>query len=215
MQLVAICCALIGSVFFNIGLTFGLEPLGVQMGALLPASFAAVDNVQSAPFFSFAGGIVVLLFFSFLLGLLTTFAEPGLFAVGRKIEMVTAGEVKAKALVAAVAVGVSIGMSLGILRVALHLEFIYFLIVLYSIALLLTVFSDEATVNIAWDVAGMTTGPITVPFVLSLGLHVVRATGGEGGFGILGISSVCPIITVLGLSTFARLKSKFNARRQQ
>ena len=67
----------------------------------------------------------------------------------------------------------------------------------YLLALLLTVFSSEAFVNVAWDSAGVTTGPITVPLVLAMGLGFGNATHAVEGFGILSMASIGPIITVM------------------
>lgn len=66
----------------------------------------------------------------------------------------------------------------------------------------ITVFSPEDITNIAWDSAGVTTGPVTVPFVLSLGIGFSKATGAAEGFGILTAASVAPIISVLLTNLF-------------
>ena len=200
-----ILACLLGATLFNIGLAFGLAKLGEQVGALLPASFTAVDGVRDSPYYSEAGGTALVFFFALLLGFLVTFAEPGLQVMGRKIEATSGGEVRRVQLVAAVASGVAVGMAIGILRIALALPLVYFLTALYAVALLLTVFSSEDVVNVAWDSAGVTTGPITVPFVLSLGLNITRSTNGTGGFGILALSSVCPVISVLAFGLYTRL----------
>ena len=67
----------------------------------------------------------------------------------------------------------------------------------YLLALALTVVSSEGFVNVAWDSAGVTTGPITVPLVLAMGLGFGNATHAVEGFGILSMASIGPIITVL------------------
>jgi hypothetical protein len=200
-----IVACLLGATLFNIGLAYGLATLGEQVGALLPAAFTAVDGVHNSPYYSEAGGTAIVFFFALLLGFLVTFAEPGLQVMGRKIEATSGGEFRRVQLVAAVASGVAIGMAIGILRIALALPLVYFLTALYAVALLLTVFSSEDVVNVAWDSAGVTTGPITVPFVLSLGLNITRSTNGTGGFGILALSSVCPVISVLAFGLYTRL----------
>jgi hypothetical protein len=213
VQLLAIGASLLGSVCFNLGLTYGLSSLGEQIGRLLPAAFLTVDNVAESPFYSYAGGVTVLVFFALVLGVLTTVAEPGMLVVGRKIETITNGHFRAYALVFLVAAGVAIGMTIGIVRLAFKVEFITVLVPLYGLALILTLLSSEDMVNIAWDLAGMTTGPVTVPFVLALGLNIARGVGGEGGFGILALSSVCPVVTVLGFNVGVRARTKFKQWR--
>jgi hypothetical protein len=110
---------------------------------------------------------------------------------------------------------VAIGMTIGIVRLAFAVEFITVLVPLYALALLLTLLSSEDIVNIAWDLAGMTTGPVTVPFVLALGLNIARGVGGEGGFGILALSSICPVVTVLGFSVAVRARQAIAKWRQR
>ena len=74
----------------------------------------------------------------------------------------------------------------------------------YLLALLLTVFSSEAFVNVAWDSAGVTTGPVTVPLVLAMGLGFGNATDAIEGFGILCMASIGPIITVMLTGLWSR-----------
>merc|ERR1712187_93982 len=74
----------------------------------------------------------------------------------------------------------------------------------YAIALVLTIFADEGLCCVAWDSAGVTTGPVTVPLVLSLGVGLCGRLGSADGFGILACASVCPIISVLALSATRR-----------
>ena len=69
----------------------------------------------------------------------------------------------------------------------------------YGLAAMLTIPAPELLVNVAWDSAGVTTGPVTVPLVISLGLGVGTGIGAADGFGILSLASVCPIISVLAV----------------
>jgi hypothetical protein len=76
----------------------------------------------------------------------------------------------------------------------------------------LTHFADDAITAVAWDSAGVTTGPVTVPFVLAIGIGFSQAVDSTDGFGILTIASVAPIISVL-CTSFLR-KPAAAARRQ-
>jgi hypothetical protein len=80
----------------------------------------------------------------------------------------------------------------------------------YGIAIVLTLLSTEEFVNIAWDSAGVTTGPVTVPLVLAMGLGFGSAVGAIDGFGILAMASIGPIISVLitGLWIGARTRAR-------
>jgi hypothetical protein len=73
------------------------------------------------------------------------------------------------------------------------------LLPLYVLGIVLTVFSTEEFVNVAWDSAGVTTGPVTVPLVLAMGLGLGNAVSAIDGFGILSLASICPIVAVLSM----------------
>jgi len=80
------------------------------------------------------------------------------------------------------------------------------------VAVVLTYFSSEAFVNVAWDSAGVTTGPITVPLVLAMGLGFGNATHAVEGFGILSMASVGPIITVMISGLWSRHRAEAEIR---
>jgi len=96
-----------------------------------------------------------------------------------------------------VALGVGCGIALGVLKMVLGVPLLWLLAPLYAMALLLTRYSTEELVNIAWDSAGVTTGPVTVPLVLAMGLGLGSQVEVVEGFGILTMASVCPIVSVL------------------
>jgi hypothetical protein len=75
--------------------------------------------------------------------------------------------------------------------------------------------SSEDFVNFGWDSAGVTTGPITVPLVLAMGLGIGAKTGAIDGFGVLSLASVGPIITVLTVGLLVRKKPKSAASAEQ
>jgi hypothetical protein len=106
----------------------------------------------------------------------------------------------------AVATGVALGIATGVAKIAFNLELWYLLIPPYAFLLILTFFSSEDFVNFGWDSAGVTTGPITVPLVLAMGLGIGEKTGAIDGFGVLSLASVGPIITVLTVGLLVRKK---------
>jgi hypothetical protein len=77
----------------------------------------------------------------------------------------------------------------------------------------MTVFSTEEFVNIAWDSAGVTTGPVTVPLVLAMGLGFGNAVDAIEGFGILSMASICPILSVLVTGLWIQWKVRRKHRR--
>ncbi len=192
-----ITLCVLGMIIFNIGLTFGLGRIGEMVGSMLPASFTVLDTISESPLYSFTLGITIALIFAWLLGFGATLAEPALNALGMTVENLTQGSFKKSTLMYAVSLGVGTGIMLGVMKITFDFPLAYMLIPLYLLALLLTVFSSEEYVNIAWDSAGVTTGPVTVPLVLAMGLGLGNAVNVVEGFGILSMASIAPIISVL------------------
>jgi len=142
-------------------------------------------------------GILVVLLFGLVMGYGATLAEPALNALGLTVEEITVGVFKKNILMHSVALGVGSGIALGVLKVIFAIPIFWLLGPLYLLLLFFTRFSTEEFVNIGWDSAGVTTGPITVPLVLAMGLGIGNQIGVVEGFGILAMASVCPIVTVL------------------
>lgn len=195
-----IILAVLGMIIFNLGLTYGLAKLGSQSGSLIPAAFNTITSEDGSiidALYPYAIGLSVAIAFAWVLGFGATLAEPALNALGMTVENLTQGVFKKRTLMYAVSLGVGTGIALGIVKIIFNIPLGYLLIPLYSIAVALTYMSDEAYVNIAWDSAGVTTGPITVPLVLAMGLGFGDAIGSVEGFGILSMASIGPIISVL------------------
>ena len=211
-----ILCVL-GMIIFSVGLKYGLTALGAQAGALLSAAFVMLEHVQSSPLYPWAVGIGIALVFAFILGFGATVAEPALNALGNTVETLTNGAFEKKLLIYAVAFGVACGITLGVLKIIFGISLAWFLLPLYSLALVLTWLSTEEFVNIAWDSAGVTTGPITVPLVLAMGLGLGNAVEAIEGFGILSLASIGPILTVLitGLWVQYKVRKKHRTMDQE
>lgn len=203
-----IALAIIGMIIFNLGLTYGLAKLGDQSGGLVPGSFTQIAAMSDSPLYSYAFGILIALLFAWFLGLGATIAEPALNALGMTVENLTSGAFKKMMLIYAVSIGVGLGIALGVAKIIFDFEILYALIGCYIIALIMTYLSSEEFVNVGWDSAGVTTGPVTVPLVLAMGLGFGKAVGAIEGFGILATASVGPIITVLGFGMFVQWQVK-------
>lgn len=202
---------ILGMCIFNLGLTYGLSLLGNGAGSLVPAAFMEVASVAMAPLYDFRVGLILALAFAWFLGFGATVAEPALSALGLTAEQLTNGIFKKRALIMAVSVGVAFGIALGIAKLVFDLPLVWLLVGGYAVAAILTLVSSEAFVNVAWDSAGVTTGPVTVPLVLAMGLGFGNATRAVEGFGILCLASVGPIITVLISGLWSRYKSSREA----
>ena len=198
----------LGMIVFNLGLSYGLSKLGGQSGGLVPAAFTQIDSVASSPLYMFSLGLFIALAFAWLLGFGATLAEPALNALGATVETLTNGSFKKSTLMYAVSLGVAFGISTGVAKIIFQIPIAYLLIPGYVIAIALTIASSEEFVNIAWDSAGVTTGPVTVPLVLAMGLGFGKAIGAVEGFGILSMASIGPIVAVLGTGIYVRWKVK-------
>jgi len=192
-----ITVAVLGMMAFNLGLTAGLVELGNQAGNNVPWAFSPRLGSGEPPLYPRLLGLSMALLFAFCIGYGATVAEPALNAMGMTVENLSDGAFKKRLLVHVVALGVGVGAALGVARILFDLPLAWLLIGAYCIALALTVFSREEFVNLAWDSAGVTTGPITVPLLLALGIGLGEAVGAAEGFGILALCSAGPILSVL------------------
>ncbi len=200
--LVGLAFTIVGMTLFGLGISLGLTPLGEQLGSNVPSAFASITpwsmEGTSGPLFSTTGGKWLAVIFAFFLGYGATLAEPALNALGTTVEKITVGAFKKSLLMQSVALGVALGIAGGILKIAYNIPLTYLLLPPYLALLVLTMASSEEFVNFGWDSAGVTTGPITVPLVLAMGLGIgSNVPGVLDGFGILALASVGPIITVL------------------
>ena len=149
------------------------------------------------PLFEGIFGVLVVVFFGFMMGYSATLAEPALNALGATVEELTVDTFRKTLLMQAVAIGVGVGIALGVAKIIYGWPLIWMLIPPYAALMVLTVISSEDFVNIGWDSAGVTTGPVTVPLVLAMGFGISAQVGSVEGFGILALASVCPILAVL------------------
>jgi len=162
------------------------------------------------------GRYLAIMLVVFFLGFFAIFAEPALAVTAVTVEEITIGTFKRQKLVLLAAIGVGGGMVLGFARVLLsnmlpsggiHLSWI--LIPCYCLALILTVFAPEDFCSIAWDVAGIATGPISVPIIITTGLGLGNdSLRADGAFGIVATASVFPIIAILVSGIIDKARSR-------
>lgn len=218
---VGVAFALVGMALFGLGISLGLTPLGGQLGSNVPLTFADIvplgaDSMRAALFEGEHAGKLVAVVFAFFLGYGATLAEPALNALGDTVERVTVGAFRKKLLMQSVAIGVGLGIGAGVIKLAYGIPLIWMLLPAYLLVLVLTWFAPNIFVDFSWDSAGVTTGPITVPLVLAMGLGLgANLPGISDGFGILAMASVGPILTVLtvGLYTTNRDRDRVEAEQ--
>jgi len=202
--------SIIGMCIFNVGLTYGLGAIGAQTGSILPAAFMEISASELSPLYSEVAGLTIVILFAFLLGFGATLAEPALNALGLTVQNLTNGAFKKSMLMYSVATGVAVGISLGIAKLVIGFDLMKVLLPLYGLGIVLTVLSTEEFVNVGWDSAGVTTGPVTVPLVLAMGLGLGNAVSAVEGFGILSLASICPIVAVLSMGIFIRVRASMS-----
>ncbi|MFL2660411.1 MAG: DUF1538 domain-containing protein [Alphaproteobacteria bacterium] len=200
--------SIVGMCVFNIGLTYGLGAIGGQAGSNLPAAFMEVPISEFSPIYSEILGLTIVIIFAWILGFGATLAEPALNALGLTVQELTNGAFRKSMLMYSVAGGVAFGIALGVGKIVFAFDLATVLIPLYLLAVVLTYFSTEEFVNVAWDSAGVTTGPVTVPLVLAMGLGLGNAVSATEGFGILSMASICPILAVLLMGLYIQFKQK-------
>lgn len=198
----------LGMIIFNLGLTYGLSLLGKQAGSLIPGAFSTLEAISESPLYPLAIGIFIAIGFAWILGFGATLAEPALNALGLTVENLTNGAFKKSTLMYAVSFGVGCGIALGVSRIINDWSLIWLIIPSYTAAIVLTWLSTEEFTNIAWDSAGVTTGPVTVPLVLAMGLSFSNAVDATDGFGILAMASIGPILSVMGTGLWINWKIK-------
>ena len=152
--------------------------------------------------------IGLLLTVCFVLGVLITIAEPDLQVLANQISSVMNG----KLLIYTVGFGVGAFLVVAILRIVFRKNLsnilMLFYMLLFAMALLLSINDNIALLPMAFDSGGVTTGPITVPFIMALGVGISKVLGDrrsqENSFGLVALCSIGPILSVLVLGIFAR-----------
>ena len=183
---------IIGIGLFNLGADLAMTPMGTHVGAGL----------------SRQKKLLLLLAVCFVLGMLITIAEPDLQVLANQVSAVMNGTV----LVYAVGIGVGAFLIVAILRIVFRRRLgsilMLFYMLLFALALMLVVSGNESLLPLAFDSGGVTTGPITVPFIMALGVGISSVLGDkkskENSFGLVALCSVGPILGVLVLGIFSR-----------
>ena len=176
---------IVGMGFFQLGAEMSMTPLGEGVGKTL----AKREKVL----------LIVLV--AFALGTIITIAEPDLQVLANQV-----ASIPNNVLIWTVAVGVGVFLALAVLRILFRVSLAKCLLGAYALLFVLTLFSPKEFLAVAFDAGGVTTGPITVPFIMALGVGVsaIRSTQGhdDDSFGLVTLCSVGPILMVLLLGIF-------------
>ena len=194
-----ICVFLISTVFlilgiamFNLGADMAMTPIGEHIGTGLSKS----------------NKLLVLLLVSFLMGVFTTIAEPDLSVLAGQVS----GVMNGKVLIITIGLGVGFFLLLGVIKIVFQKDqsslLLLFYLMIFAMVALLFERSKNPFLALAFDSGGVTTGPITVPFIMALGVGIARSIGGhkaqENSFGLVAFCSVGPVLAMLVLPLFSK-----------
>ena len=143
----------------------------------------------------------LLLALAFIMGVLITVAEPDLSVLASQVK----NNINSTLLIVTVGIGVGVFLLISIVKIltkaSLSFIIIFFYFVVFAVCSLLLVVGNGEFLPIALDSGGVTTGPITVPFIMALGVGIASTVGGrnakENSFGLIALCSIGPILAVL------------------
>lgn len=180
MFLVGASMLIIGMGFFSLGADVAMMPMGEAVGG----QFGRTTN------------ILLLIFLSFLMGFIVTIAEPDLQVLARQVPAIPN-----MVLIVTVALGVGLFLVVAVLRVFFKVGLSQMLLFFYLIVFAVAAFAPKDFIAVAFDSGGVTTGPITVPFIMAIGIGLSAMRGGkdsqDNSFGLVALCSIGPILAVL------------------
>ena len=192
---------LIGTVFLIGGMglfTLGSEISMTQIGSHIGAQMTKTKNTG------------LILSVSFLLGVFITVAEPDLQVLAHNVPAINSS-----VLILVVSVGVGLFLMLSMVRILYAIPLKWLLVGFYGVVFVLALLADQGYLAVAFDSGGVTTGPMTVPFIMALGVGVASirsdARAQEDSFGLVGLCSIGPIFAVLILSFLYRAAPEDNS----
>jgi len=202
----------VGLGLFLEGLEQSLFPLGRMMAEQLTHPEFLLDTVEHAVTEFTWEDFYWVYIFAATVGFSTAMAEHSLIAVAMKANTVSGGAISVVGLRVAVATGAGIGVALGCLRVITGVPLPYFIAAGYFVVIVQTMAAPKEIVPLAYDSGGVTTSTVTVPLVAALGLGLADAVPGRSqlldGFGLIALTAMFPIISVLAYGQFAVLRNR-------
>ena len=173
---------IVGMAFFTLGADTAMTPIGTKVGSCITKSRK----------------VWMIVFVSFLLGVIITISEPDLQVLANQVP-----NIPNAALIGTVALGVGIFLIIAMLRILFGISLNILLIEFYIVVFLMAMFVPKNFWAVAFDSGGVTTGPMTVPFIMALGFGVsaIRSDrhAGNDSFGLVALCSIGPILAVLVL----------------
>jgi hypothetical protein len=176
---------IVGMGFFTLGADMAMMPMGEGIGIQLTKT----------------SSLFIALLLSFVMGFIITIAEPDLQVLARQVP-----SIPPITLILTVAFGVGIFLVIAILRILFKIQLSILLIIFYVILFVVVFFTPSNFIPVAFDSGGVTTGPITVPFILAMGVGVATLRSDKNSlddsFGLVALCSIGPILAVMLLGIF-------------
>ena len=184
IEVLCVSMVIIGFALFLYGVEIGVLPMGKAVGLHMARK----------------GSIPVIVLLVFVIGIVVTIAEPDVTVFTTKVDTVV-NELNGTALAVSIALGIAIMMVVASLRMIYHISLKLILAVGYGAVILLGLMGPQFIHGIAFDSGGVTTGPITIPVMIAMGMGIgfMASKGGNQmeNFGMIGVASIGPIITVM------------------
>lgn len=178
---------ILGMGFFQLGAEMAMTPIGEGIGVQLSKTRT----------------ILLVLLIGFVMGAIITISEPDLQVLAEQVP-----SVPNQVLILTVAVGVGLFLALAIVRIKFQIDLSKMLIILYLLLIAASFFVPRDFLAVAFDSGGVTTGPMTVPFIMAMGVGLASIrtdkNSASDSFGLVALSSVGPILAVLILGCFYR-----------
>ena len=171
---------IIGMLLFNVGVEMSMTPMGERVGTIMTKSKK----------------LFVMILISFIMGVIITISEPDLQVLAEQVP-----SIPNMILILAVAVGVGVFLVVALLRMLFGIGLSYLLVIFYGIIFLMAFMVPKDFLAVAFDSGGVTTGPMTVPFIMAFGIGIAAIRSdkhaSDDSFGLVALCSIGPILAVL------------------
>ena len=173
---------IVGMMLFTLGVELSMTPMGERVGTCMTQSKK----------------LSVMVILSFILGVVITISEPDLQVLAEQVP-----SIPNLTLIFAVAFGVGIFLVVALLRMLFGIPLSYMLVFFYGLVIALAFFVPKSFLSVAFDAGGVTTGPMTVPFIMAMGVGIAAIRSdkhaADDSFGLVSLCSIGPILSVLVL----------------
>lgn len=188
--LIGAALLIVGMLFFNVGVELSMTPMGERTGTIITKS----------------KNLFLIIAISFIMGFIITISEPDLQVLAEQVP-----SIPNLTLILAVALGVAVFLVIAILRMLFSIALAHLLVFFYIIIFVLAAFVPADFLAVSFDSGGVTTGPMTVPFIMAFGIGIAAIRNDkhaeDDSFGLVSMCSIGPILAVLILGMIYKPES--------